>query len=297
MAKQVEDTLLTDLFKTFCKQRHAEDKGRNFDLLQEVYSKTELFDLSLLPLDTKEFPKDIMEKHYFEGEGKEWLVVHSDRFKEFTIPFEAVFCKLPDIMGTELVFMREYNPTVITGTVDSIKDSYELNSPFKIDLENCVLRISMIGLYRFANSLRIKKYGENIVEEAIKVGLMTLVANIYFALVKLNNLPKHSVATDTPKKAEYYTRKHASTIKVIKPIYYVLDKKEEKNPISFKRIRPLGQCCFDHSFLVRGHWRRINPNTYGKNRSGEYVVTTGFTWVKEHTRGDGDLVKKIRVLK
>ena len=36
-----------DTFKQFCKERHAEDKGKNFNLLQEVYANTELFDISL----------------------------------------------------------------------------------------------------------------------------------------------------------------------------------------------------------------------------------------------------------
>ena len=34
-------------FKQFCKERHAEDKGKHFNLLQEIYADTELFDISL----------------------------------------------------------------------------------------------------------------------------------------------------------------------------------------------------------------------------------------------------------
>ena len=116
------------------------------------------------------------------------------------------------------------------------------------------------------------------------------------ALYHISNLPSYSVASDTPKHAEYYTRKHGSTIKTIKPIYYVMDKKEETEKKNYNRIKPLGHLAFDHSFKVRGHWRKINPHTYGKNRQGEYIVT-GMTWVKEHTRGEGDLIKKIRVVK
>ena len=93
------------------------------------------------------------------------------------------------------------------------------------------------------------------------------------------------VATDTTTHAVYYTRKHGSTIKAIKPIYYVLDKKEEKEKRNYNRIKPLGSIAFDHSFKVIGHWRKISPHTYGKNRNGEYVVT-GMTWVKEHNRGE-----------
>ena len=38
---------ITDVFKQFCKERHEEDKGRNFNTLQEIYANTEFFDLSL----------------------------------------------------------------------------------------------------------------------------------------------------------------------------------------------------------------------------------------------------------
>ena len=75
-----------------------------------------------------------------------------------------------------------------------------------------------------------------------------------------------------------------------------MEKKEEVEKQNYNRIKPLGHLAFDHSFKVRGHWRKISPHSYGKNRQGEYVVT-GITWVKEHVRGEGDLVKKIRVLK
>ena len=46
--------LITEVFKQFCKERHAEDKGKNFNLLQEVYANTELFDISLY-----DFSKDM----------------------------------------------------------------------------------------------------------------------------------------------------------------------------------------------------------------------------------------------
>ena len=39
---------IIEAFHQFCKERHAEDKGKNFNLLQEIYSKTEFFDISFL---------------------------------------------------------------------------------------------------------------------------------------------------------------------------------------------------------------------------------------------------------
>ena len=287
---------ITDLFKQFCKDRHAEDKGKNFDLLQEVYSKTELFDLSLLDLSMKEFPKDFTQYHHFEGVNKETLVIHSDRLKDFVLPFEVVYCKLPDNNGVSTIFMREYSPTVVTGTNNLSLKSSTLNTPFQIDLEKGILRIDVSSVYKYANWLRTRIVNEEPIIKAVQMLISSLTAGIYFALLKLNSLPKHSVACDRPKKAEYYTRKHSSTIKVIKPIYYVMDKREEKNPVTFKRIKPLGSCAFDHSFRVRGHWRHIGEKTYGKDRNGVYNVLS-YTWVKEHVKGEGDLVQKVRVLK
>ena len=40
-------TTIQEVFKQFCKERHAEDKGKNYDLLQETYASTEFFDTTL----------------------------------------------------------------------------------------------------------------------------------------------------------------------------------------------------------------------------------------------------------
>jgi hypothetical protein len=48
-----------------------------------------------------------------------------------------------------------------------------------------------------------------------------------------------------------------------------------------------------HSWEVMGHWRRVRG--LGHDRSGQ-LITSGFTWVKPHIKGDGELVVKTRVL-
>jgi len=76
----------------------------------------------------------------------------------------------------------------------------------------------------------------------------------------------------------------------IKPLTYVLPKKiYEERPTSLGT-----NIDWSHKFEVRGHWRKIN--TIGKNRNGEYCIQ-GFTWIKEHIRGEGELIKKTRVVK
>lgn len=55
---------------------------------------------------------------------------------------------------------------------------------------------------------------------------------------------------------------------------------------------------FSHRFFRRGHWRRIEVNKMGKNRSGEYIEV-GRTWVLEAIIGDESkpLITKQRIVK
>lgn len=50
---------------------------------------------------------------------------------------------------------------------------------------------------------------------------------------------------------------------------------------------------WSNSWLVRAHWRRIAGK--GLNRFGERVVN-GYTWIKEHQKGAGEVKLKVRKL-
>ena len=53
----------------------------------------------------------------------------------------------------------------------------------------------------------------------------------------------------------------------------------------------------EFSWEVMGHWRKLeNESSLGKNRNGEYIVE-GYTWVIPHVKGQGELKRKVRVLK
>lgn len=289
-----------DLFKQFCKERHAEDKGKNYDLLQEIYAKTELFDLSFVPYD-KSYLSEIVDNSINTTTNKDSftaVAIHSV-FKDVTIPFESLFVKVWAAgVDIESIFIREYKPFILTGTLYSVTpNKFVINTPFTLKTDTGELSFSLKGSSDYFNfMMKGKDKTEEDKKKYLKYAGACLLGLLIFTLKTLCNLPKHSVVSDTPKHAEYYTRKHGSTIKVIKPIYYVLDKKEETEKRNYNRIKPLGHLAFDHSFKVIGHWRKISPHTYGKNRNGEYVVT-GMTWVKEHVRGEGDLIRKIRVVK
>lgn len=50
---------------------------------------------------------------------------------------------------------------------------------------------------------------------------------------------------------------------------------------------------WSHSFLVRGHWRKLDG--IGKNRNGDYCIQ-GRTFVVPHEKGKGKLVHKTRIV-
>ena len=285
---------IKEVFKRFCKERHAEDKGKHFDFLQETYANTELFDLGFIPYDNNS-------TLYYTKTGTKVRFTTS-YFKDISLPFGCQFIKSAiaedeemsskDVEGAvEYVFIREYSPSVLTGTVYFVTSDSSVNMPFTIYTEKGEMIVDIKGMEEPFD------LGHNYaMTEEVRYLFSIPIHTVLKAIKHICNLPKHSVVSDTPKHSDYYTRKHGSTIKVCKPIYYILDKNEEKEKRSYKRIKPVGHLTFDHSFKVIGHWRRISPHTYGKNRNGEYVVT-GMTWVKEHTRGEGDLIRKIRVVK
>lgn len=98
-------------------------------------------------------------------------------------------------------------------------------------------------------------------------------------------------------KTEYYRfkDKKRNTIKVTnRPIYYVLDKNDYENKTY--KIRPLGNLEYSHAFKVRGHWRKIDNKSIGKDRHGNYRIN-GYTWVVDYVKGQGELVNRVRIVR
>lgn len=51
-----------------------------------------------------------------------------------------------------------------------------------------------------------------------------------------------------------------------------------------------------YAYEVAGHWRKLDDKSIGKNREGLHGVH-GYTWVVPHTRGEGEVYKKVRIIK
>lgn len=272
---------VTEIFNQFCKERHAEDKKRNYDLLQEIYASTEFFDTSFLETD-------------YTKKLELFCKISRDTYRAYfpitnlSLPFANNFVKIRDDMG---LFIREYAPNIITGSLYTHvnvtdTETMSMNFPFTIRLE---------GEY---STICSDFYEKNIEEHLEK--LMESSFHVIIGICEtLNELSKKSVFVDKPNKpkTEYYRRKNAPTIRVPqRPIYYILDKSEETKPKKLHEIRTIGTLEYTHAFKVRGHYRRISPYSLGKDRNGVYKVL-GYTWVTEYIKGEGELSKRIRVLK
>ena len=134
-----------------------------------------------------------------------------------------------------------------------------------------------------------KKYSKELITIVVKT------CNI------INTLNHRVVATDNysnpNQRVEYYRRKHEPTIRVpARPIYYVLGDKQDDVSTKFKSIQSRGHLEYSHAFKVRGHWRRIDEKSLGKDRNGNYGIH-GHTWVNEYIKGEGELTKRLRVIK
>ena len=279
---------IKEAFKKFTEERHKEDKGKNHDMLQEIYASTEFFDISLIDKgystlnNFKQIEKDNTYKADFPIEA-------------FCLPFSNAWVKLNE---DTFVFIREYSPEIIIGTVYTVdltkeielkRGTYKLSGTF-----NVPFTIHNTGFLPYITS------GLELMSHVDVEGIIytTMLMGIRVCEV-LNNLSKKQVAvdTDTSGHHEYYRRKRKPTIKIpVRPIYYVLGDKKENVTKKYNSIKSMGKLEYSHSFKVRGHWRRIDEKSLGKDRNGNYGVH-GYTWVVEHIRGEGELTKRLRVVK
>ena len=284
---------ITEIFKQFCKERHAEDKsqtkGKNFNLLQEVYANTELFDISLY-----DFSKDTE-----TCKGSQIIKRDNTRSisfitnKEVCLPFQNNFIKCEK--EGSYIFIREYEPQFLTGSMYTQYKFLKGNLPFAVKLfedKQIVITTDITPLL---------KTGSKVIIDHLEEMAENLFVTIISALSVVSNLSNKSVVTDNytnpNQKIEYFRRKHLPTIKVpSKPIYYILGEKSENVSPKYKSIQSRGHTEYSYSFSVRGHWRRISDKTYGKDRQGNYTIL-GHTWVTEYIKGEGELTKRLRVIK
>jgi hypothetical protein len=286
---------IQEVFKRFEKDRHNEDKGRNFNLLQEVFAKTELFDLTRLSIGS--FPK------YNASHSINEFYIEDKSISDLSLPFEAMFIHIEDrqymsngvlINSSTYMFTREYNPTHITGTIYEISNEGRRNLPFTVTLEEIGLD-GTVGILSISESDYNKATPKHMLSRFYTPQeVLSLILNTFSCIDSLNN---KTIIADVPtvQRTEYYRRKGSPAIKVPnRNIYYVINKNDTK---SESTIHFTGTKVISQSFRVRGHWRTLeSAESIGKDRQGNRVVK-GFTWVTEYVKGDeNSLVKKIHIV-
>lgn len=298
--------LVTEIFKQFCNERYKEAnlkkyKGYDYNSMQQIYASTEFFDVSLYS-----WKKENTRYYDLENNGYTYLCYTKD-LEDFSLPFQNNFIKYKD---DTYIFLREFSPNIITGTVYYTSFKFEgfcLNCPFSIELGETHDNESVIELKNMQDIYFLLK--QRVQKELLQETLEEFAKNFFHIMLEtciiFKTLNKKAVVTDnyntksTGKQyADYYRLKGKPTIKVpSRPIYYVIGNKEEKdNENKVKRIKSRGYTEFTYAFHVRGHWRRIAEKSYGKDRNGNYN-TLGYTWVNEYIKGEGELTKRLRVIK
>ena len=268
---------IQDVFKQFCKERHAEDKGRNHDALQETYASTEFFDITLY--------KIVGIQHHFEQWNSK-TYTSTFPIEDFSLPFQNNFIKVEE---DKCIFLREYAPNILTGTmyvINYLGEGNTLNIPFTVRLYE-------------GEGVILSDFYHPLLKNRIERILKDLFVIVIGVLITLNTLSHKAVAVDKPtdNRCEYYRRKRKPTLKVPqRPIYYVLGEKNEDVTKKYNSIHSMGRLEYTSSFHVRGHWRTINEKSLGKDRNGNYNVK-GYTWVTDYIKGEGELAKRLRVVK
>lgn len=158
---------------------------------------------------------------------------------------------------------------------ESPKGVYECGIEFlvaeEIDPETCKV------FYAFARTPQSKlEWEERVVHISSWFGIW-----LAGRLDEIHSSPKTYIAKTKTKKTSM------GKINAISDIVVCYDR-----PFQTKEHPQFTEIKYNHSWEVRGHWRRCA--NIGRDRSGHYRVN-GYTWVKPHVKGDGELIKKRRV--
>ncbi len=141
----------------------------------------------------------------------------------------------------------------------------------------------------------LDKYNPLTVERGLYVVKTNSFANITEEFIKRLNVEKHGYegTRTSVKVGSGQTKKRFRIRRVIHVASKSWVKKYEAQG---------GTVDYSHRFLVRGHWRKLEPKangneSVGKDRTGDYCVT-GFTWVDEFEKGPEHLplIKKTRIV-
>lgn len=280
--------LIETAFKEFTAEALSKVKGKKeHDLCIDVYAKTQLVDISAIFHVTEVASScGILNGGSYLGRGGVLSVELPDDL-DILLPFECSFIKLFDegnmcFDDSAFIFIREYAPLIYTGKLIAYLANSVLHILFDIRIDTLTgrktLNIQVDTITSaFDSSAAAKMLSRFVLNQIISsLGILAGLSN-----------KTHDIHRVDSARPEYLRKKLTkSAIKVERPVYIYMNKKVYASNCmklySGRKVERLS------SWIVRGHWRRLdNPKKRGKNALGQYVVE-GFTWVVPHVCGDPD---------
>ena len=282
--------LIEQAFKQFTDSVLKQTKNKkDYDLCIDTYAKTQLIDLSALDTLDEVFDKvgSFKPESIIFDEQPDYIKSFTlPEDLEITLPFDECFIKIAENNANVkevYVFTRELSPMLYTGTaLIHISSGVVLKIPFHISYNIPRERL----LVSFDLEI-ISKVDKDQYNSCIKLLIVTILRT--FITLSLLNNKSHTIYKVNADRPEYLRKKLTkNAIKVQRPIYIYLNKSTEiirsYPKYANRKIERLS------SWIVRGHWRRLdNPKKRGKDAQGKYVVE-GFTWVVPHVCGDKDKI-------
>lgn len=207
-------------------------------------------------------------------ESEDYLIKETDG-DLLAMPFPIVHIEAIDEKG-HLVSLAEITTTIGT--------------PFLI-IYSLLAVEEAPGEYKFLALLRDEKKTEPILQLIDKTSSdFGFIKNIFRLMLNSFNDKESAIGIEKIQKFVKVGAGKNNKSHRIKRIIHITPR---VNEVITPPVQPGRKIEWSHAFSVRGHWCRIQ--TIGKNREGKYIVS-GFTFVREHVRGEGELVKKIRIV-
>lgn len=170
-----------------------------------------------------------------------------------------------------------------------------LNAQMIVVYEQSPTRLICYTLYNYISNDHHSVPFREFVERSILVftddNKPSDIGSLYFPLaIYLNKLDNRTAKVNYQARVKFRPLGFGSkqTIKIkTTAIYIDPSKKYLDKTFGSRNIE------WTYSWEVRGHWRKFKG--VGKNRCGQKNVE-GWTWVKTHIKGEGELIKKDRVV-
>lgn len=218
----------------------------------------------------------------------ELIEVPEISLKDFSLPFDKVRLMFETDGYLVNLFLQQTEPNKIK--ILAVESKTPHNAELDIALNACLCMNYIQG--EVVHPVAMELYG-NFFKYKDEDDVQTAIANsknVLFHFLHLIHNKNTNIVIEQISKGKHLRQRFGRSLVNVDRVIHIRREDETVKSITGGRID------FNHRFEVRGHWRKLKYDfSYGKNRQGEKNVK-GYTWVIPHERGEGELVKKTRVV-